>query len=238
MGEFVSNPSNMTKHLVDIVLKLNTKYEEKFKVKGLFKKFSTDFKRDMYLKESYHDFYLFLKNYKLPDFNKGVEKIKLLFKEFEKIYDKIIFNNFVLAYAYVKNKELVNPILTMEDKRILFLKKLANNKITIDEFNQMFGHYGLNAYELSSKRFEEYSSKELLSIAKLVSKFNFKKKIEIENYIKSKPKDKIPILIALRELGKYNSLLIIKEIRYELLKIAKEKGIKDIFSRSYAEIIK
>jgi len=128
----------------------------------------------------------------------------------------------------------------MEDKKIVFLKKLYKKEITFKQFNCKFGHYALNAYELSSKRFEEYTEKELLSIAELVSNIEIKDKMELEEQIhlkKNNKEKKISILIALRELAKYNVLFIIRNLRYRLLEIEKEHNIKDIFSKSYDEII-
>lgn len=53
---------------------------------------------------------------------------------------------------------------------------------------------------------------------------------------KNRQKDAIPILIALRELAKYDALFIIQEIRKELLKIQEEKHIKNIFSKLLSDI--
>ena len=245
---FATNPSKITEHLVNIVLKLNEKHESDFKEKNPLKKFANELKINLYLKEGYKDFYEFLKSYKIP-YNisaekNSIKKLALLFEEFEYIYDRIMLNNFALAYAYAKNKDknkqITNPVLTIEDKKNLMLKKLAKKQITPKQFKEQFGHYALNAYELSSKRFEEYSDKELLKIAKLAENLEIKKeKVELEECLKQNQKQKeiIPILIALRELAKYDTLFIVREIRRELLKIQKEKRIKNIFSYSFGNIV-
>jgi len=53
----------------------------------------------------------------------------------------------------------------------------------------------------------------------------------LEEYLEHKNKKIIPILIALRELAKYNVLFIVKDIREELLIMVKKKKIKNIFDR-------
>jgi len=225
--EFVTNPSEITKKLVEIVLKLSDKYESELK-KNVFKKFINQVKLRLYLKQGYLEYYSFLKKYKLKDLD-----LKELFDEFEKLYDKLIFNNFALAYAFVLEKDVKSPILTKEDEKILFLKKLYDKKITKKQFDKEFGHYALNAYELSSKRFEEYSDEELMKIARLTKNIKINK-IKLEDYTDKKV---IPVLIALRELAKYNILFIVKEIRYKLLRIAKKNNIKNVFDESYSKII-
>ncbi len=227
----------MTKHLIKIVLKLNDKYESLLKAKSIIKKFKITFKIKMYLNSGYFGFYLFLKDYKIPNYNSGgVRKLELLFKEFEKIYDKIIFNNLVLAHAYVTSKEISSIIFTMEDKKVLFLQKLYHNEITMEQFIKNFGHCALNAYELSSRRFEEYSYEELVSIARIASNFEIKEKIPLEDYMSSDSKREIPILIALRELAKYKIIFLVRDIRYGLLQFAQANGIQDMCSKSFEEI--
>jgi hypothetical protein len=237
--EFVRNPTKITEHLVEIVLQLSNKYESQFQSRNILRKFLIDFKIRMYMKENYKEYFLFLRGHKPPNISDQdrIKELDLLFKEFRRLYDKLIFNNFALAYAYTLNKDTSNPISTMEDKKILLLQKLYHKKINVSEFLKEFGHYALNAYELASKRFEEYNHSDLLSLAKLASRINVQKKIELEEYINSKSKDKTSILIALRELAKYNILYVIRVIRYQLLELAKEEGIKDIFNRTHDEIL-
>jgi len=222
--EFVFNPSNITKELVKIVLKLNDKYEKQ--LKGILNRFKAQVKYRLYLKEEYKEYYSFLKSYKLD--KKG---LKELFLEFEKLYDKLLFNNFALAYAYTLGKDIDSCVLTKEDERILLLQK------DIKKFKKEFGHYALNAYELSSKRFSEYSDKELVKLQKLVKNIKIKDKIKLEKYLEQKNKKIIPILIALRELAKYNVLFVVNEIREELLKCQKQNNLRNIFNLGYDEII-
>ena len=232
-GEFVSNPSKITSHLVELVAKLNEKHESLLKTKNILKKFKSGFTLRMYMEDGYKEYCSFLINYELP---KSL-KLEEWFAEFEKLYDKLILNNFVLAYAYTLNNDVSNPVLTMEDKKVLALKKLYDEKLTKQQFDKEFGHYALNAYELSSKRFEEYSEKELMAIAKLAAGLEIKEKTPLEEYMATNPKNKIPILIALRELAKYKVLLVVKEIRYALLDMAKKEKIENIFDKTYEELV-
>jgi hypothetical protein len=218
--EFVQNPSKITKHLVNIVLKLNKKHETS--LKGILNRFKTHIAYNLYLRGGYKEYYFFLKNYKVKS-----RTLKQLFQEFENQYNKLLFNNFALVYAYTKEKQIENPILTKEDEKILLLKT------NLKKLKSKFGHYALNAYELKEKRFSEYSDKELKKLSNLVKNLEIKNKIPLESYLKKKDKKPIPILIALRELAKYNILKIVAEIREQLLKTNKA----NIFNKSYKEII-
>jgi len=226
-GEFVSNPSKITEKLVEIVSGLNKKYEEDASSKGL-RKFKIDFKIKLYLKKGFRDYFKELESFKL-----GKGNLKFLFSEFEREYEKIILNNFALIYAFQEN-ELVSSVKTMEDEKIEFLKLFYERKISKKDFDKKFGHYGLNVYELSSRRFEEYSDAELKKIAKLASSIKLSDKKDLGEVIESDEKNKIPVLIALRELGKYNILFIVREIRRELLRV----GGGDVFGKSYEEVTK
>jgi len=227
-SEFISNPSNMSKELVRIVLMLNKEYEEEFSGKGL-KRFKADLKLNMYLKQGYKDLYKFLSSYKIKSMG-----LRSLFKEFEKLYSKLLLNNFALTHLYLRNKEIQSNIKTKEDEKLLLLKKFYNKEISKKQFDKEFGHYAINAYELRSKRFEEYTEEELRKIAKLVSKFDIKEKSSLEQSIDKK--DISSILISLRELAKYKVLFIIRDIRKELLRIQEKKNIKDIFDMSYRDL--
>lgn len=237
--ELVSNPSNITQHIVEIVVGANTKYEDLLNKKVSFRRFALNVKLNMYLKNDFHEFYQFLCDYKAPEFNtfNKKERLQKLFNEFKFLYEKLIFNNIALAYHYALNKQLSSSVMTKEDEKILCLKKYFHHEITIEQFKEKFGHYALNAYELSSKRFEEYTAEELRPIAKLVSNFKIKEKTSLEKYISSPFEDVTPILIALRELAKYKILFLVKSIRYELLGIAKDNNIDNIFDKHFSQII-
>ena len=109
--EFVQNPSNLTKHLIKIVLKLDKKYYDEFKTKSIFKKLARDVKLEYYCRQGYTEFYSFFKKYKVPK----TKSIKKLFSEFEKVYDKLVYHNLALAYYYAKHKNISNPIITKKD---------------------------------------------------------------------------------------------------------------------------
>ena len=182
--ELVSNPSKITNHLIEIVLSLNTRHEAILKTNNFIKKFKFDFKIAIYLKDNYHKYYLFLKEYQAPSCDlAGLKKFNSLFDEFERLYDKLIFNNFALMRACAAKKEISNKIFTMEDEKIFLLKKLFYNEVTVAQFIKRFGHCALNPYELSSKRFEEYGYQELLSIAKFTANFKIRQKIGLEETV-------------------------------------------------------
>jgi len=205
-GEFLANPSEASKPLVNIVRKLNEQHQARLKTKNPFKKIKAAFTLSLYTKDSYKDFLTFLQEYTLPKYATEEE----WYVEFEKVYDKLMLNNFALAYAFQQEKDVSNPILTKEDEKMNALRKFYNKEMTRQEFNEQWGHYALNAYEIESKRFEEYTEHELMKIAKLATRVSVKKKISYEEYTE---KRKVPVLLYLRELAKYKILLIIKELR-------------------------
>ena len=238
--EIVTNPSVITRHLVGIVSRLNAKHESKFNTKNFFSIFIYGVKIRLYLKEGFRDFYEFLQNYSTPLYPEtmpGTQKIIALFGEFEKVYDQLIFNNISLGFAHIQGEELENSIMTLEDEKIAYFKKLASGDVTDEDFKEKFGHYGLNAYELSSKRFEEYTSSELLELARLGSNINIKEKPLLKDQISKHTEKKTPILLALRELAKYKVLFIVRDIRHELLKLAELHCIQNIFGMNLEEIL-
>jgi hypothetical protein len=242
IAEFIDSPSAISQHLVEIVVRLNEKYQNQFASTNFLQKIQTNFTADMYTKDGWKSFYLMLKDYQLPpmDSLSDKDKLKLLFKEFETLYDKLLLNNFVLAFLYTNKKvqDFQNPILTEEDRKIMLLQQLARGKCTVATFKTEFGQYSLNPFELSAERFAEYPDEKLLKIASFTANMTLKEKITIEEYIAKKTVEVTPLLLALRELAKYKSLLIIAELRNTLLHMAKEKHIEDVFGMKYKEVVK
>lgn len=233
---FVRNPSKMTGHILSIINRLSLEQLKAFHTKQIVNKFISDIKINLYLKEGYLEFYRDLNAYKVPIFTD--RKIYLLIKEFSRFYKKIIFHNFALAYYYARNSQISIFLFTAEDRKIKYFKDLYNNQIGINQFNTEFGHYALNAFELSERRFEEYREEELLAVAKLVADFKIDEKRSIEEYIAVGKNNVMPILIALRELAKYKILFLVRDIRYELLRIADNNKIDNIFDKAFDEIFK
>jgi len=216
--EFVRNPTAVTQRLVDVAVKLTEKHEKLLK-SGIVKKLTSGFKLRMYIEDGYKEYYEYLKQYVVTD-----ASLEFLYEEFERVYDKIVFNNVALAYAYTLGKEIL-PVYTKEDEKMELLGKFYRREITREEFDVQFGHYAINPYELTSKRFDEYSNNELMKIAQIASKISVGKKKTLDEHMKEK--NTVSILIGLREYGKYVALQIVKEIRKELLK----KGIINHLSR-------
>ncbi|MFP4189763.1 MAG: hypothetical protein ACLFSL_01860, partial [Candidatus Woesearchaeota archaeon] len=147
-------------------------------------------------------------------------------------------NNILLAYAMAMEKNHESSIITREDEKLISLKKLAEGEISREEFNEEFGHHALNPLEVSSERFREYSDKKLKMMAENIPEPKTEGKIGIEEYIKNKPKRLFPIYNALREELKDRGIMIISELRKRLLELEKQHKIKDIFSKSYEEVIR
>lgn len=232
-NEFISNPSKASESLVNNVVELNKKYEKLFTSKNIFIQLNREMKIVLYLKADYLKVIEQLSKYKVPatkskNFRRNVKE---LLTEFEFIYDKLIYNNFILAKEYLKFKDFGVKVQTKEDERMNFLKKFAKKQISKKEFDNKFGHYGINAYELSEKRFNEYTEIELRKIASLSVNLKEIEKIHSQEFISSNEENRIPILIYIRELAKYKALLIVAEIRVKLIENAKENNIKDVFNQ-------
>ncbi|MBL7157096.1 MAG: hypothetical protein ISS92_02910 [Candidatus Omnitrophica bacterium] len=238
INDLAVNPSPITRDLLNRVSALDARYQRALSGKNPLRKLTALSKVEAYLKNDFREFFVFLRDYKRPVFKEaGAKKIRLLLKEFENLFEKLILNNLALGYFYLKKGMIgENPVLTAEDEKILYLKRFFHGKVSESEFKARFGHYALNAYELSSRRFEEYSHDELLSLAKLAGKVPEHKKTTLDEYLSLPPSDILPVLIALRELAKYRILFVVRDIRGELLNISKEKNIPDIFSKTFSEI--
>ena len=121
--ELIKNPSNITKHLIEIILKIDKKYNDEFNKKGFINKLKRDVKLNYYAKEDYNKFYSFLILYNVAiHTGSNIEKIKKYFQEFEIIYDKIIFNNLALVSESIKTKKAICQIITMEELKIQYFK--------------------------------------------------------------------------------------------------------------------
>jgi len=237
--DFINKPSKISEHLVRIILKTKKKYDLLLKPRNFVKRLVNIVKIRLWYLDKYLDIYNFLKTYKPYKIksNKYFENIKNLFFEFDKIYDLISLNNLLLTYAFIVEKNKSAFILDKEDKKLLCFKKLYDNKISEQEFKNKYGHYALNPFELSSRRFSEYSKNELINLAKYTKNFKIFKKIELKEYIQKKKKDLFPIYFAMREELKYYALLNVSNLRFELLKLSKEKKIDNIFQISYKNLI-
>jgi len=119
--EFVRNPSESTKHLVCIVTRLYDRYEKVFTGKNPFRKLMLETKINTYIRGGYLDYFSYLEAYGKPETGRmgPSEKLGFLLGEFEKLYEKLVFNNFALTYAYVRGgqKPIKVAIITKEDEK-------------------------------------------------------------------------------------------------------------------------
>ncbi len=231
---FVENPSKLTKKFIEIVDKKKKIYDELLKAKGFLRQIINGVKLRLWYKHKYEEIYEFVKHYDIK-----TDSVKGLFQEFDKIADMIFLNNMLLMYSHLteKKKKNISRIITVEDKKMIMLKGVALKKNSCDEFKKKFGHYALNAFELSSPRFSEYNDNEIMKIAKFTKEFECKKNVELSNCI-HKPEQLFHVYSALREELRSIALLIVSKIRYKLLKVAKEKKIKNIFDLSYEDVLR
>ena len=238
-SEFIQNPTKLSYELVKIVLSIDKKHKTLLKPRSIFNKFLNDFKIEFYTKQGYKDYLVDIKNYKLkvPETFSSLEKLNFLLNEFKKLYSKLMYNNLVLAYYYTRHITEKNVLVSKEDEKILALKKFYLEEITRKEFNVEFGHYAINPYELSGKRFNEYTDSELKILGELAKEFSMDNKL-IYNPNKSYNKNKLSLLIYLREYSKYQVLFIVEQIRLQVLYLEKKLRVKSIFGCSYEQIKK
>ena len=232
--EFISNPSNLSLVLVDIV-ESESRYLLKQLKSNFFRKNLITAKFLIYCKVQHQEFYKYLAE---PAYFKEKTLSECL-QSFTELQKKLVFHNMALALFWKLNQKvgLKKPWL-MEDEEQLFLSKFARDEITKKEFDQQFGHYALNAYEFKSRRFREYSSKELKQLANLVKEVNFEK---IGNpkkiYHNLLTKQQIySNMLVIRSLVKYYSLQLIEVMRIKIIDLARRKRIKDFFDLTWREL--
>ena len=226
---FIKNPTTISKYILNIAEKSQNKYDYLL----ISKRFIDKIKLRILYMNKYHEIYAFInrtQEKKLPT------NIPDLFKKLRIIFDYVALNNILLGYSFLIEKDKKNPILTKEDEKLLYLKRVYIREIPIKEFNNKFGHYALNPFELSSKRFSEYSKREIMKIGKFLKEFDINKTNSLEEYLNSGGGNLFSIYSTLREELRYVSLLVINNLRFELIKIQKEKKIKNIFHIEYDEI--
>ena len=240
LEDFINNPTKISEHLVEIVLEIKKKYDLLLKSSNFISNFINTVKIRLWYLNKYLDIYNFLKTYKPYQMKKDkpFKNIKGLFDEFNIIYDVVSLNNLLLTYAFLVEKNKSTFIIDKEDKKLLCFKRFYNDEISEEEFKKKYGHYGLNPFELSSRRFSEYSKNELMNLAKYAKNFRTPKKIQLREYIQKKPKNLFPVYFAMREELKYRALFNISNLRFELLKLSKEEKIDNIFQINYKDLIK
>lgn len=240
--DLIINPSPASEKIIEIVCDLADKHRKQIASRNILTREFYRLKLEVYLKEGHKDYYnrltRFDHKFSPPPMSKNPrERIESLYKAFETEYGRVIFNNIALTHYYLKHGVVASNVKTSEDDKIHYLKKFHEKNISRVQFNDKYGHYALNAFELSSKRFEEYSDEELSHIAILVYQFPERDKASLDEAINSANPDIPSILVSLRELGKYNSLFPLKWIRYELLGLQRAGKIEDIFNHTYAQVM-
>lgn len=233
LSEYIINPTKLSKDLIEkIFIEQIDDFKSKFNKKGLVGRIVNTFKIYYLYVTSYINDIDFLEKYKYKKYHRFQDIINELII----LANKVILNNIVLTYAFKIEKTKHQPVYTKSDLLYDYLVKLGLGKINYNQFRRKFGHYANNEYELSNKRYNELSNKELMDIAKIASKGNRVNKLKISKYLKSTNNKLFPIYNYLREEYKYLILLYIKDLRLFLLKIQKDKIIKDIFSLNLKDL--
>ncbi|MBN2423039.1 hypothetical protein JXB41_07480 [Candidatus Woesearchaeota archaeon] len=231
LSDFIEHPTTLSKHLLEIIQEKTDKYDSLIKSKNIFENIIKKVKLRLKYLEEYKNIYSYISQFEIK-----TNDILGLFSEFSEISEKIALNNLLLIYAQISEKQEPSKIITKEDLKLSCFNKLYHKKISINEFNKEFGHYALNAFELSSRRFCEYPEKEILKLASFTINYRLKKSLKLEEAVIMKKSRLFPVYCALREELKYNALLIIKELRFELLELKKKINIRNIFSLNYNKL--
>jgi len=235
LSEYIINPTRLSKDLIEKIFIEKTKfYIANFNKKSMIGKIVSTFKISFLYVTSYVKDIDFLEKYKY----KKYYRFQDIINELVMLANKVVLNNILLTYAFKIEKTKQQPVYTKSDLLYYDLVKLYQGKINYDHFRKKFGHYANNEYELSNKRYYELPNKELMNIAKIASKGRRTEKVKISKYLKNTNNKLFPVYNYLREEYKYLILLYFKDLRSFLLKLQKDKKIKNIFTMKLIEIKK
>lgn len=233
IAEFNPEPTKLSERFIEFVLAKNKELSYKFAMPSWWGKIKLQFEVENYLQNGWQDVYWKLQKAPIAKDLSG------LLKDFESLYGLVMYNNFVLArlYAESSDKDRRLNVTTKEDERLRLLQRLASDDSKYDEYVQQFGHYALEPFELSDRRFNEYSRTELKKLAELTGDLKQKTgKSRLGSVAKKRSRADIDTLIALREFGKYQCLKLVAEMRRRILAESAERGIPDPFKLSWSEI--
>ncbi|MFW6230587.1 MAG: hypothetical protein ACOC32_01030 [Nanoarchaeota archaeon] len=228
--EFIRDPSEISKHLVSIAKKKAKKYNDILgEKKGFIAGIRRGIKVRMWYLQKYHDIMDYLEGFSISE-----TSVEGLFSRFEEIADYIALNNVILSYAYLVEKTKTSDILTKEEERLLLLDAIRQEEQDPDALRDEFGHYALNPFELSAKRFNEYTDKEIKKLASL-TEFSTEKTKTLKTCDPDSER-KYALYTALREELRYHALRIVAALR-EQLEAMQKKTKKNIYSMTYEDVI-
>lgn len=192
-----------------------------------------------YLMNGYKETHEYFRRTDLPKKTGDTKRdLIALMEAFEDTYPRIIFNNLVLAH-HVKGSAFTVDLKTEEDEKNALLAKVAQNASECSTFEQEYGHYALNSYEVAERRFSEYSCEELQNLGKHIAGIPLQKKPSLAAYVQDHASGaNASLLIGIRELGKFQALKIVAEIRYILLEIESTYELeRPVFDYTYNELL-
>jgi hypothetical protein len=228
------NPTNLSRKILEIAETSLKKYEPLFNSKSIVSNVKL---RLLYMTKS-SEIFSFVDTYNYQNIKK--KDILGLFEELSSLFDIISLNNILFSYSYLVEKNKDNQVITKEDMKLDYFRKLSCHDITVSEFKKEFGHYGLNPYELSSRRFFEYTPDELMKLSKLAKTYRLLKSISLKEYMSGSKKSLYVIYAALRAELKNISMYVISELRYKLLEFKKSNLQKskdqELFGLEYDEL--
>ncbi|MDX2776047.1 hypothetical protein PV379_01595 [Streptomyces caniscabiei] len=232
--EFNPEPSKLSERLIEFVLAKNEEFSHTFSRSGWWSRLRLQFEVENYLQNGWQVTYRKLEKVAVEQDLNG------LLKDFEELYGLVMYNNFILArvFAQSTDKHRRLSIQTEEDRRLQLLHELASDDGKYNEYIQQFGHYAFEPFELSDRRFSEYSRAELKKLAGFAKGLKQRSgKMRLESIVQKQTHADIDTLIALREYGKYQCLKLVAQMRERILAEADEHGINNPFSLSWSELM-
>ena len=235
IAEFNPEPSKLSDRLIELVLTRNAELARKFSRSDWWSRLRLQFEVENYLQNGWQDTY-----WKLQGVHVGQDLNNLL-RDFEDLYGLVMYNNFVLARLYAEssnNKNRHLNVITKEEERLQLLRQLANDDSKYDTYIKQFGHYAFEPFELSDRRFSEFSRTELKKLAVLAADLKpTSGKVSLESALQKTSRADVDTLIALREFGKYQCLKLVAGMRTLILAESAKHKITAPFDLSWSEMM-
>ncbi len=194
---FIDDPSSEAKELVRIVDTITRAYNKRFSSKNIITVFLREVALQVYIKETYKDWYGFLNDLDVSKISSKKELLEL----FTKLQEGIIWNNIALSYLHSKKQTIESTVRNREDERMILLQEIARKRRAPDDFRRQFGHYTLEGFDPSARPFSQYADDEILELAAMINDLPVRRNKPTIDHVLGDQAYRVGVLIALRELG-------------------------------------
>ncbi len=236
--EWIRDPSPLSRSLIAIQSQFAVSYHNQLSTKNPFKKLVFLTRVHAYFRHDYRSLISFFEDYMFETDAQGtfLQRLEVCYLELSKLFEQLLFNNMVLTYFWPKRTFETLPFLTKEEELYKTLALLSKGDIQRLAFDKSFGHCSLNPYEFSSPRFSELSTDELMRFGEAANRLSCLDKQPFSQVIDNDDIDKVAVLVGIRELGKYEALKVISEMRAIFLGVEKRMGMACVFDLSWSEV--